>query len=108
MGRAFWVALRIDAGRRALAVGMRRGIGGKKGRRSAVTSFPMPLHSAASFNRTLFTALAAAIRDELRQLARRGRGGLAVWSPNINRAPFFLSLDISEHADGERRRPVSI
>ena len=50
----------------------------------ASTSFPQPILSACSFNRSLWLATGQAISDEARAFANAGHGGLTIWSPNIN------------------------
>ena len=48
------------------------------------TSFPQPILSAASFNRTLWRAIGGAISTEFRALANTGHAFLSVFAPNIN------------------------
>ncbi|VFQ59078.1 unnamed protein product [Cuscuta campestris] len=50
----------------------------------AATSFPQPLLTAASFNVTLFHAIAKVISTEARAMHNLGLAGLTYWSPNIN------------------------
>ena len=50
----------------------------------ASTSFPQPILSACSFNRSLWRASAAAISDEVRAFANAGHSGLTLFAPNIN------------------------
>jgi hypothetical protein len=50
----------------------------------ASTSFPQPILSACSYNRSLWHATAAAISDEVRAFANAGHSGLTLWAPNIN------------------------
>lgn len=51
---------------------------------SAATVFPQVILSAASFNRTLWRALARAIAVEARAMHNAGQAGLTFWAPNIN------------------------
>lgn len=50
----------------------------------ASTSFPQPILSSCSFNRTLWRATGEAISTEVRAFANAGHSGLTLWSPNIN------------------------
>ncbi|XP_059651109.1 beta-xylosidase/alpha-L-arabinofuranosidase 2-like [Cornus florida] len=51
---------------------------------SGATSFPMPINMAASFNVSLFYAIARAVANEARAMYNVGQAGLTFWSPNIN------------------------
>ena len=51
---------------------------------TAATSFPQPLHSSQSFNRTLFATLGAAISTEARAMNSVAQSGLTYWTPNLN------------------------
>jgi hypothetical protein len=51
----------------------------------AATSFPQPILSSCSFNRSLWFSTAAAISDEVRAFANAGHSGLTLWAPNIVR-----------------------
>ncbi|KAG0476180.1 hypothetical protein HPP92_013021 [Vanilla planifolia] len=51
---------------------------------TAVTVFPQVIVTAASFNRTLWRALARAIAVEARAMYNVGQAGLTFWAPNIN------------------------
>jgi beta-glucosidase-like glycosyl hydrolase len=48
------------------------------------TSFPMPIGQAASFNESLWKAVAEAISDEARGLQNGGVNGLNMFAPNSN------------------------
>ena len=48
------------------------------------TSFPQPILSSCSFNRSLWLATGQAISDEVRAFANAGHSGLTLWAPNIN------------------------
>ena len=48
------------------------------------TSFPMPILTSQSFNRTLFRLIGEAISTEARAFFNYGHGGLTFWAPNIN------------------------
>ena len=52
----------------------------------AATSFPQPILSSCSFNRSLWLATAQAISDEVRAFANAGHSGNTLWAPNIVRA----------------------
>ncbi|CAM6103874.1 unnamed protein product [Calypogeia fissa] len=49
-----------------------------------VTSFPQPILTAASFNKTLWTLIGEAISTEGRAMYNLGQSGLTYWAPNIN------------------------
>ncbi|XP_043709942.1 probable beta-D-xylosidase 6 [Telopea speciosissima] len=51
---------------------------------SSATSFPQVLVTAASFNRSLWFAIAEAIAVEARAMYNVGQAGLTFWAPNIN------------------------
>ncbi|PKU69030.1 probable beta-D-xylosidase 6 [Dendrobium catenatum] len=51
---------------------------------STATVFPQVILSAASFNRTLWRALARAIAIEARAMYNADQAGLTFWAPNIN------------------------
>ncbi|XP_020584048.1 probable beta-D-xylosidase 6 [Phalaenopsis equestris] len=51
---------------------------------STATVFPQVILSAASFNRTLWRALARAIAVEARSMYNAEQAGLTFWAPNIN------------------------
>lgn len=50
----------------------------------AATAFPQVLHSAASFNRSLWFSVGRAIGVEGRAMHNEGQAGLTFWAPNIN------------------------
>ena len=50
------------------------------------TSFPQPILSSCSFNRSLWLATGQAISDEVRAFTNAGHSGLTLWAPNIVRA----------------------
>lgn len=50
----------------------------------SATSFPQVIVTAASFNRTLWFEIAAAIAVEARAMYNVGQAGLTFWAPNIN------------------------
>ncbi|XP_058080552.1 probable beta-D-xylosidase 6 isoform X1 [Magnolia sinica] len=50
----------------------------------AATSFPQVLLTSASFNRSLWSAIATAIAVEGRAMYNLGQAGLTFWAPNIN------------------------
>ena len=50
----------------------------------ASTSFPQPILSSCSFNRSLWLATAQAVSDEVRAFNNAGHSGLTLWAPNIN------------------------
>ncbi|KAJ4965724.1 hypothetical protein NE237_017573 [Protea cynaroides] len=50
----------------------------------SATSFPQVLVTAASFNRSLWFAIASAIAVEARAMYNVGQAGLTFWAPNIN------------------------
>ncbi|KAJ6854161.1 putative beta-D-xylosidase 6 [Iris pallida] len=50
----------------------------------AATAFPQVLLAAASFNRSLWRSLAAAVAAEARAMYNVGQAGLTFWAPNIN------------------------
>ena len=54
------------------------------GAASSSTSFPEPILSASSFNRSLWHSIGAAISTEGRAMHNLGRTGLTFWSPNVN------------------------
>ncbi|XP_015963320.1 probable beta-D-xylosidase 6 [Arachis duranensis] len=51
---------------------------------NSATSFPQVIVSAASFNRTLWSLIAAAVAVEARAMYNVGQAGLTFWAPNIN------------------------
>ncbi|KAL3460911.1 glycoside hydrolase superfamily [Aspergillus heterothallicus] len=51
---------------------------------SWATSFPMPITTMASLNRSLIHAIGSIVSTQLRAFSNAGRGGLDVYSPNIN------------------------
>jgi hypothetical protein len=51
---------------------------------STSTSFPQPITSSQSFNRSIWLNTGRAISDEVRAFANAGNSGLTIWSPNIN------------------------
>jgi beta-glucosidase-like glycosyl hydrolase len=51
---------------------------------SSSTSFPQPILSSCSFNRSLWLATGNAISDEVRAFSNVGHSGLTLWAPNIN------------------------
>ena len=55
----------------------------------AATSFPQPILSSCSFNRSLWLATGRAVSDEVRAFSNVGHSGNTLWAPNINiaRAP---------------------
>ncbi|KZV27981.1 putative beta-D-xylosidase 6-like [Dorcoceras hygrometricum] len=48
------------------------------------TGFPQVILTAASFNRSLWSAVAAAIAVEAKAMFNYGQAGLTYWAPNIN------------------------
>ena len=55
------------------------------GTRRCPTGYPSAISSAASFNKTLFSAIGSAIGAEARALANVGvSNGFTYWSPNVN------------------------
>ncbi|KAI9111873.1 hypothetical protein K1719_017563 [Acacia pycnantha] len=50
----------------------------------SATSFPQIIVQAASFNRSLWSSIAAAIAVEARAMYNVGQAGLTFWAPNIN------------------------
>ncbi|KAL4197706.1 hypothetical protein AMTRI_Chr04g252450 [Amborella trichopoda] len=48
------------------------------------TSFPQVIHSAASFNSSLWEAIGKVVSTEARAMYNVGLAGLTFWSPNIN------------------------
>ncbi|KAG0623933.1 hypothetical protein M758_3G212400 [Ceratodon purpureus] len=48
------------------------------------TSFPLPILSAASFNRHLWNKIGQVTSTEGRAIFNQGRSGISYWSPNIN------------------------
>ena len=44
----------------------------------------MPMLTASSYNKTLWSAVGAAIGTELRGFANTNHSGLTVWTPNLN------------------------
>ncbi|MQL80131.1 hypothetical protein Taro_012576 [Colocasia esculenta] len=48
------------------------------------TSFPQVIHTAASFNITLFNAIGKVVSTEARAMYNVGLAGLTYWSPNVN------------------------
>ncbi|XP_058080993.1 probable beta-D-xylosidase 6 isoform X2 [Magnolia sinica] len=50
----------------------------------AATGFPQVLLTSASFNQSLWSAIAAAIAVEARAMYNAGQAGLTFWAPNIN------------------------
>lgn len=50
----------------------------------AATSFPLPILTSASFNRSLWNKIAQVTSTEARAIYNQGRSGLTYWSPNIN------------------------
>jgi len=48
------------------------------------TSFPQVLTTSASYNRTLFRAIGAAISTEARAMNNAGHAGNTFWTPNVN------------------------
>ncbi|XP_051141419.1 probable beta-D-xylosidase 6 isoform X1 [Andrographis paniculata] len=50
----------------------------------SATGFPQVLVAAASFNRTLWSAIASAIAVEAKAMHNYGQAGLTFWAPNIN------------------------
>jgi hypothetical protein len=54
------------------------------GSTAASTSFPQPITSSQSFNRSMWLSTGRAISDEVRAFANAGNSGLSLWSPNIN------------------------
>ncbi|PSS30636.1 Beta-D-xylosidase [Actinidia chinensis var. chinensis] len=50
----------------------------------SATNFPQVLVAAASFNRTLWRAIAAAIGVEARAMYNVGQAGLTFWAPDVN------------------------
>ncbi|MED6221697.1 hypothetical protein PIB30_057275 [Stylosanthes scabra] len=51
---------------------------------NSATLFPQVIVSAASFNRTLWSLIAAAVAVEARAMYNVGQAGLTFWAPNIN------------------------
>ncbi|GLJ07128.1 hypothetical protein SUGI_0059370 [Cryptomeria japonica] len=50
----------------------------------AATMFPQVILTAASFNETLWSAIAGAVAVEARAMYNSGQAGLTFWAPNIN------------------------
>lgn len=50
----------------------------------SATSFPQIISTSHSFNRSLFSAIGAAIGTEIRAFANLQRAGLTYWTPNLN------------------------
>jgi len=48
------------------------------------TSFPLPILSSASFNKTLWNKIGQVTSTEGRAIYNHGRSGVSYWSPNIN------------------------
>lgn len=48
------------------------------------TSFPLPILSSASFNKTLWNKIGQVTSTEGRAIYNNGRSGVSYWSPNIN------------------------
>ncbi|KAL2454958.1 Beta-D-xylosidase 1 [Abeliophyllum distichum] len=48
------------------------------------TSFPQVILTAASFNASLWEAIARVVSDEARAMYNGGLAGLTYWSPNVN------------------------
>lgn len=48
------------------------------------TSFPLPILSSASFNKTLWNKIGQVTSTEGRAIYNQGRSGVTYWSPNIN------------------------
>lgn len=48
------------------------------------TSFPQIIATSHSFNRSLFSAIGAAIGTEIRAFSNLGAAGLTYWTPNLN------------------------
>ncbi|KAF2729351.1 glycosyl hydrolase family 3 N terminal domain-containing protein [Polyplosphaeria fusca] len=57
---------------------------GFTGQFTSATSFPLPITIAAAFDDALVESIGLTIGAEARAFANNGRGGLDVWTPNIN------------------------
>ncbi len=51
---------------------------------NSATSFPQPLHTSQSFNRSLFSELGKSISTEARAMSNIDQAGLTYWTPNLN------------------------
>ncbi|KQJ83737.1 probable beta-D-xylosidase 6 [Brachypodium distachyon] len=60
------------------------GVNFSSGPVGAATIFPQVILSAASFNRSLWRAVAEAVAVEARAMHNAGQAGLTYWAPNIN------------------------
>jgi beta-glucosidase-like glycosyl hydrolase len=60
------------------------GVNFSSGPVARATMFPQVILSAASFNRSLWRAVAEAVAVEARAMHNAGQAGLTYWAPNIN------------------------
>ncbi|CAM6109319.1 unnamed protein product [Calypogeia fissa] len=60
------------------------GVSFDDGKIPAAASFPQPILTAASFNRSLFNEIARVVSTEARAMHNLGQAGLTYWTPNIN------------------------
>eukprot|EP00049_Salpingoeca_infusionum_P006942 m.113052 g.113052 ORF g.113052 m.113052 type:complete len:901 (+) comp13502_c0_seq1:214-2916(+) len=54
------------------------------GNASCATSFPQVIHTAASFNKTLYAQIGSAISTEARAMSNVNQAGNTFWTPNVN------------------------
>ena len=64
----------------------------------AATSFPQPILSSCSFNRSLWLATAQVVSTEVRAFANAGHSGLTLWAPNIVRGVHTPSGNLTRPA----------